>query len=222
MAVLKSLVFQLLNGVHYLHCQHVLHRDLKPANVLVDNGGNVKIGDLGLARIVRGPLASLYTGDRVVVTIWYRAPELLLGARHYGRPIDVWAVGCVLAELAGLRPLFKGDEAKADPKRGAPFQRDQLAKIADVLGPPDEVSWPGLRDMPDYATFRRTDPPAAGTGSRLAEWCVNKGLRTRDSGPQPAYDILKAMLTYDPAKRVTAETALKHEWFKHEPLPTAK
>jgi cyclin-dependent kinase 8/11 len=187
--------------------------------VLVDTAGRVKIGDLGLARVVRNPLATLYSGDRVVVTIWYRAPELILGARHYGRPIDVWAIGCVLAELAGLRPLFKGEEAKADPKRGAPFQRDQMAKIVDVLGSVNEADWPGVLDMPEYMAMKKMETVGQ---SRLGEWCMQKGLKTRDPGPQPAYEMLKAMLTYDPAKRVTAEAALTHEWFKQEPLPTAK
>jgi len=71
-----------------------------------------------------------------VVTIWYRAPELLLGAKHYNKAIDIWAVGCVLAELASLRPIFKGEEAKMDQKKNVPFQRDQLLKIFDVRGSP--------------------------------------------------------------------------------------
>lgn len=82
-STLKSLLHQLLNGVSYLHQNSVLHRDLKPANILVDARGVVKIGDLGLARLVSRPLQPLWNGDKVVVTIWYRAPELLLGARHY-------------------------------------------------------------------------------------------------------------------------------------------
>jgi cyclin-dependent kinase 8/11 len=134
MPVLKSLTFQLLNGLEYLHAQHILHRDLKPANVLVSAQGVVKIGDLGLARLAREPLQYLTLGDKVVVTIWYRAPELLLGTKHYGRAVDTWAVGCVLAELASLRPVFKGEEAKMDAKKNVPFQRDQMIKIFEVLG----------------------------------------------------------------------------------------
>lgn len=134
LTVLKSLTYQLLNGLVYLHSVHILHRDLKPANILVTAEGVVKIGDLGLARLVREPLQQLLTGDKVVVTIWYRAPELLLGTRHYNRAIDVWAVGCVVAELASLRPIFKGEEAKMDAKKNVPFQRDQMIKIFEVLG----------------------------------------------------------------------------------------
>ena len=135
--VLKSLIHQLLNGLLYLHESHILHRDLKPANILITAGGVVKIGDLGLARLTYQPLQPLFTGDKVVVTIWYRAPELLLGARHYNKAVDCWAVGCVLAELISLRPIFKGEEAKLDSKKNVPFQRDQLLKIFEVLGTPN-------------------------------------------------------------------------------------
>ena len=139
LAVLKSLIYQLLNGVLYLHSCHILHRDLKPANILITSNGIVKIGDLGLARLIYEPLQPLFQGDKVVVTIWYRAPELLLGARHYTTAIDIWAVGCVMAELASLRPIFKGEEAKLDSKKNVPFQRDQLLKIFEVRGTPDSM-----------------------------------------------------------------------------------
>ena len=136
MQTLKSMSYQLLNGLHYLHSVHILHRDLKPANILINAEGTVKIGDLGLARTVYEPLQPLLAGDKVVVTIWYRAPELLLGAKHYNGAIDLWAVACVIAELASLRPIFKGDEAKLDSKKSVPFQKDQLQKIFEVLGNP--------------------------------------------------------------------------------------
>ena len=135
-SLLKSCIHQLLNGLVYLHTCHILHRDLKPANILITSSGLVKIGDLGLARLTYSPLQPLYTGDKVVVTIWYRAPELLLGARHYNKAVDVWAVGCVMAELVSLRPIFKGEEAKLDQKKNVPFQRDQLIKIFEVMGTP--------------------------------------------------------------------------------------
>lgn len=136
-AVLKSLTYQLFNGLLYLHNSHILHRDLKPANILITDAGVVKIGDLGLARLTTQPLQPLFAGDKVVVTIWYRAPELLMGAKHYNKAVDCWAVGCVLAELASLRPIFKGEEAKLDSKKNVPFQKDQLLKIIEVLGSPD-------------------------------------------------------------------------------------
>lgn len=94
------------------------------------------LGDLGLARLFYKPLQPLFNGDKVVVTIWYRAPELLLGSRHYTKAIDIWAIGCIFAELITLRPIFKGEEAKVENKKTVPFQKNQLQKIFEVLGNP--------------------------------------------------------------------------------------
>lgn len=158
-ATIKSIMFQLFNGCQYLHSQWVLHRDLKPANIMVTSAGEVKIGDLGLARMFHKPLHSLYSGDKVVVTIWYRAPELLLGARHYTPAIDMWALGCIFAELLSLRPIFKGEEAKMDSKKTVPFQRNQMQKIVDIMGMPTKDRWPLLVHMPEYAALQQLTPP---------------------------------------------------------------
>ncbi|KAJ7583687.1 kinase-like domain-containing protein [Mycena floridula] len=210
-AVLKSLIYQLFNGLIYLHSCHILHRDLKPANVLISASGVVKIGDLGLARLIYEPLQPLFAGDKVVVTIWYRAPELLLGAKHYNKAIDCWAVGCVMAELASLRPIFKGEEAKLDSKKNVPFQRDQLLKIFEVLGSPDESDWPGLLEMPEYQNMKRLDH----FQNRLPDWCQSR-IRS-----QQGYDLLRQLFMFDPDNRLTAQEALSHKWFHEEPIPTA-
>ncbi|KAG6026927.1 cyclin-dependent protein kinase [Claviceps citrina] len=149
-ATVRSILFQLLNGCQYLHTNWVLHRDLKPANIMVTSAGEVKIGDLGLARRFDKPLHSLFSGDKVVVTIWYRAPELILGSYHYTPAIDLWAVGCIFAELLSLRPIFKGEEAKMDGKKTVPFQRNQMQKIVDIVGMPTRARWPLLPTMPEY------------------------------------------------------------------------
>ena len=117
----------------------------------------------------------MFAGDKVVVTIWYRAPELLLGAKHYNKAVDIWAVGCVVAELASLRPIFKGEEAKLDAKKNVPFQKDQLIKIMEVLGTPNGQSdrpcpvsrililinldqdWNGLVHMTEYPNMKRIE-----------------------------------------------------------------
>jgi cyclin-dependent kinase 8/11 len=106
--------------------------------------GIIKIADFGLARIYQAPLKPL-SDNGVVVTIWYRAPELLLGAKHYTSAVDMWAVGCIFAELLTLKPLFQGVEAKATPN---PFQLDQLDKIFKVLGHPTVEKWPTLANLP--------------------------------------------------------------------------
>ena len=149
--MVKSILFQLLNGLLYLHRNWVLHRDLKPANIMVTSSGAVRIGDLGLARRFDKPLASLFSGDKVVVTIWYRSPELLLGSRHYTPAVDLWAVGCIFAELLSLRPIFKGEETKMDSKKAVPFQRNQMGKIVEVLDMP-RIS------IPDEAARRASAP----------------------------------------------------------------
>lgn len=112
--VIKCFIAQLLNGLQYLHENWIFHRDLKPSNILLMNGlegdkdkaGSIKIADFGLARIFKDPIDSLHRNG-VVVTIWYRPPELLLDSRHYTHSIDLWAVGCILGELIKLRPLFQ-------------------------------------------------------------------------------------------------------------------
>ncbi|KAF9648237.1 kinase-like protein [Thelephora ganbajun] len=210
MSVLKSLTYQLLNGLLYLHEAHIIHRDLKPANILINSSGTVKIGDLGLARITYQPLQPLFAGDKVVVTIWYRAPELLMGARHYHWAVDTWAVGCVVAELASLRPIFKGEEAKMDGKKNVPFQRDQLIKVFEVVGTPDEKDWPGFTDMPEYQSVKKLDR----FENRLLTWCNSK-IRT-----SLGYDLLRQLFTYDPDKRLHCREALIHKWFEEDPKPT--
>uniref|UniRef100_A0AAY4DHC9 cyclin-dependent kinase n=1 Tax=Denticeps clupeoides TaxID=299321 RepID=A0AAY4DHC9_9TELE len=160
--MVKSLLYQILDGIHYLHANWVLHRDLKPANILVmgegPERGRVKIADMGFARLFNSPLKPLADLDPVVVTFWYRAPELLLGARHYTKAIDIWAIGCIFAELLTSEPIFHCRQE--DIKTSNPFHHDQLDRIFSVMGFPADKDWEDIRKMPEYPTlqkdFRRT------------------------------------------------------------------
>lgn len=224
--MVRSILFQLLNGLLYLHTNWVLHRDLKPANILVTSCGAVRIGDLGLARLFYKPLNSLFSGDKVVVTIWYRAPELLLGSRHYTPAVDLWAVGCIFAELLALRPIFKGEEAKMDSKKTVPFQRNQMTKIIDILGFPKKETWPGLVSMPEYPQLQALSlSRSLGYFSKVPNldgWyqsCLkNNGYAAGTPAGTPGadgYDLLSRLLEYDPIKRITAREALEHPYFKN-------
>ncbi|KAI2625045.1 Pkinase-domain-containing protein [Hypoxylon sp. NC1633] len=241
-STVKSIMFQLLNGCQYLHSNWVLHRDLKPANIMVTSSGQVKIGDLGLARLFYKPLHSLWSGDKVVVTIWYRAPELLLGSRHYTPAIDMWAVGCIFAELLSLRPIFKGEEAKMD-KKTVPFQRNQMQKIVDIMGMPTKERWPYLTSMPEYNNLNMLQAPmlhpghhhhhhkqsqAAASTSHLEKWYYSTiGSHSSTSSPSSngslaalgaeGYKLLSGLLEYDPERRLTAAQALQHPFFQSSP-----
>ncbi|GAB5588966.1 cyclin-dependent protein kinase [Umbelopsis nana] len=209
--VVKSFLWQLLNGVAYLHANWVLHRDLKPANVLLTKEGIVKTGDLGLARLFNRPLQPLFNGDKVVVTIWYRAPELLLGSRHYTKAVDMWAVGCIFGELLALKPIFKGEEAKMDSKKNVPFQKSQLTKIFETLGTPTKERWPSIDQLPDYAHLSSF---VQYPNQLKSVYQLMPGAKS-----EAGFNLLSALLEYDIEKRISAEDALNHAYFQEEPKP---
>ena len=211
--MIRSIMWQILDGVSYLHQNWILHRDLKPANIMVTVNGCIKIGDLGLARKFSNLLQTLYTGDKVVVTIWYRAPELLLGARHYTPSIDIWAVGCIFAELIGLQPIFKGEEAKMDSKKTVPFQGNQLQRILEVLGTPTPKVWTNLTKYPEYHQFLKFPKYR----DSLPAW-----YRSTGGGDKNVLDLLYKLLTYDPTKRIDAVESLEHSYFTNGDYPVSE
>lgn len=129
----------------------------KPANILVmgegRERGRVKIADMGFARLFNNPLKPLADLDPVVVTFWYRAPELLLGARHYTKAIDIWAIGCIFAELLTSEPIFHCRQE--DIKTNNPYHQDQLDRIFNVMGFPMDKDWEDIKKMPEYNQLQK-------------------------------------------------------------------
>lgn len=197
----KTLATQLLRGLAFLHDDsYIIHRDIKLSNLLYDNRGRLKIADFGLARLF--PARSHQPMTPTVVTLWYRAVELLLGAADYGCAIDVWAAGCAMGELLLGAPLMDGDS-----------ERDQLDKIFRLLGAPHARIWPEVRAMPAVA---------AGTVNlrREQERYPYNNLnvvfpKMHDDGR----DLVSRMLALDPRKRISAAGCLRHEYFFTSPFP---
>ncbi|XP_073953067.1 cyclin-dependent kinase 2-like [Choristoneura fumiferana] len=182
-ALARSYARQLAAALGYCHAARVLHRDLKPQNLLVDREGRIKLADFGLARAIALPVRA-YTHE--VVTLWYRAPEILLGAKFYSTAVDVWSFGCIYAEMMSGRTLFPGDS-----------EIDQLFRVFRALGTPGGALWARARRLPDFrAAFPRWPPrpPRA---------------LLPDASPA-AGDLLDKLLRLDPAERLSARAAALH------------
>lgn len=189
---IASVMHQILNGLRSLHLHGVIHRDLKPGNILLDSSAkDVKIADFGLSRaILPGDCGHHILLTKEVVTLNYRAPELLLGCQSYDEGVDMWSVGCIFAEIAlGVR-LFDGDS-----------EIDTLFKIFGLLGTPDDELWPGVSDLPEWQpVFPRWRPKAFET--------VFEGNLSHE-----AIGLLQHMLRLDPKKRIGTEQAMQHPFF---------
>uniref|UniRef100_A0A8C8C7S1 Cyclin-dependent kinase 8 n=1 Tax=Oncorhynchus tshawytscha TaxID=74940 RepID=A0A8C8C7S1_ONCTS len=217
--MVKSLLYQILDGIHYLHANWVLHRDLKPANILVmgegPERGRVKIADMGFARLFNSPLKPLADLDPVVVTFWYRAPELLLGARHYTKAIDIWAIGCIFAELLTSEPIFHCRQE--DIKTSNPYHHDQLDRIFNVMGFPAEKDWEDIKKMPEHSTLMKDFRRNTYTNCSLIKYMEKHKVKPDSK----AFHLLQKLLTMDPIRRITSEQAMQDPYFLEEPLPTS-
>ena len=210
---IKSVMWQILRGLQYLHANGIMHRDIKPSNVLMITGGDdqglVKLADFGLARAF-GEAHEPLGRSGTVVTMWYRAPELLLGAEDYSPAIDMWAAGCIFGELFRLRPLF----CEAEIAGSDAFQLKQMQSIIKALGRPHATKWPALAKLKrwkknegDIQNFKPNKREARDLGALLK----------LDAGSQ-ALRLIGRMLEYDPSKRLTAAEALEDEYFRTPPF----
>lgn len=207
-ADIKSWSNMLAQAVWWCHSHFILHRDIKGNNLLIAADGTVKLADFGLARSFADPARPM---THVVITRFYRPPELLYGARHYGGKVDIWSVGCVIAELA-IRRFFLTAETDLG----------QIATICEHFGVPTEESWPGVSKLENY--LKPADQPTltgAGTAPRkghpLSWWKATFPLLGDDG-----IDLLRAMLTPDPNKRLSAKGVLDHAYWTNAPKPTKK
>nr|XP_043902798.1 serine/threonine-protein kinase MAK isoform X5 [Solea senegalensis] len=184
---IRNIMFQVLSGLAFVHKHGFFHRDMKPENVLCMGPELVKIADFGLAREIRSkPPYTDYVSTR-----WYRAPEVLLRSSIYSSPIDLWAVGCIMAELYTLRPLFPGNS-----------EVDEIFKICQVLGTVKKMDWPEGYQLATAMNFRFPQ-------------CVPTHLKTLiPNASQEAIALMKDMLQWDPKKRPTAVQALRYPYFQ--------
>ncbi|KAH9306915.1 hypothetical protein KI387_011319 [Taxus chinensis] len=191
-ADIKSYMQMTLKGLAVCHKKWVLHRDMKPNNLLIAPDGQLKLGDFGLARLFGSPNRRF---THQVFALWYRAPELLYGAKHYGSGVDVWAAGCIFAELILRRPFLQGNG-----------DLDQLGKIFAAFGTPKPSQWPDMHCLPDFVEFQQVPP---------------QPLRTLfPTATEDALDLLSKMFAFDPKQRISAQQALEHRYFSSAPVPT--
>nr|AEE61929.1 unknown [Dendroctonus ponderosae] len=189
--LVKSYLYQINEAILFCHQRRVIHRDLKPQNLLISANGVIKVADFGLGRAFGVPVR-IFTHE--VVTLWYRAPEVLLGAARYSCPVDIWAIGCIFAEMATKKPLFQGDS-----------EIDQLFRIFRVLRTPTEDIWKGVSSLPEYHAI-------------FPNWTsdtLSKQLKNLD---EEGLDLLSQMLVYDPSKRISARGIAAHSYFKNVDL----
>merc|ERR1712232_1164277 len=196
----KCLLQQLLKAISFMHHKWYIHRDLKTSNLLYNNKGKLCVCDFGLARKYGEPIREYTTP---VVTLYYRSPELLMGAKKYSTEIDMWSVGCIFAEILKKGPLFVGK-----------CEVTQLDKIFSILGNPTEERWPGFKELPgaDKVKWKSVKPSLRSmfpVSSFAGDVCLSAN----------GFDLLERMLSLDPKRRITAGEALKHDYFKEFPPP---
>ncbi|CAB3376050.1 Hypothetical predicted protein [Cloeon dipterum] len=198
---IKSVMQQLLNGIYYLHSNKILHRDIKSSNILVTKSGCIKVADFGLSRAFstpeQGKPPNRYTNR--VVTLWYRPPELLLGERNYGPSVDMWGVGCIMAEMWTRSPIMQGNS-----------EISQLTLICNLCGTITTDVWPDVEKLELFGKIELPQNQKRRVKERLKPYLVDPY----------ACDILDKLLMLDPKRRIDSDTALNHEFFWTDPMPS--
>ncbi|GBM59409.1 Serine/threonine-protein kinase ICK [Araneus ventricosus] len=193
--VIKNILFQILQGLAFMHKHGFFHRDIKPENLLCMGPDLIKIADFGLAREIRSrPPYTDYVSTR-----WYRAPEVLVRATNYNSPIDMWAVGCIMAELYNLKPLFPGRT-----------EIDQIFRICSILGTPDQRDWPEGYRLAAEMNFKFP---------QFVEMPIQSIVR---NASQEGCTLLKDLIRWNPDKRPTAVMAARYPYFKNGMKPMAQ
>jgi len=191
---IKCFMKQLLQGLEYCHKNRILHRDIKGSNLLINDKGQLKLADFGLARPFDEGNKP-YTNR--VITLWYRPPELLLGEVKYGPAIDMWSAGVLFAELLLRKPILTGRN-----------EMQQISHIFQMFGTPTEETWPGVTQLQHYKIVVESLGNAP-----------NKFDEHFGQLDPHAKDLLRKMLAMNPSQRISAKAALDHDYFWVEPMP---
>jgi len=193
----KNMLYQILSAIHHIHEKWFLHRDLKTSNNFVHKSGKIALCDFGLARKYQIPYRPL---TQMVITLWYRPPELLFGETVFGPEVDMWSIGCIFGELLRKEAIFQG--------RG---ELDQIDKMFKFLGVPNEESWPEFSSLPNSRIFRWKSKDVPKMGKLVPVNSFSGGQTYLDRN---GFEFLEKLLTMDPKQRITSTEALDHSYFK--------
>jgi len=186
--LIQDFTYQILNGLNYCNINRIIHRDLKPQNLLLKlSEMKLKLCDFGLSRMFSLPMGKM---THEIITLWYRPPEVLLGIENYTTKVDSWSIGCIMAEMITGKPLFPGDS-----------EIGQLFKIFQIMGTPNEDTWPGITKLKDYSFS-------------FPQWKPKKLKDLFPNFDKDGLDLMERFLQMDPDKRITIKDAMSHPFLE--------